>query len=255
MLIPNHPDDDRLAALASRESDATADTTLTAHVSSCDRCTKLVNELGALRAALSELPDVAPSRPLRLLPAVESASPGAADRLGGWARRFFAPVLASGAALALAGTIGTAAPVLQGQQATGGAADGASASVARILAEPAPAASSAEEEFAASEDPAEDAAAGEAGSEPAAAAAAPSDEASRSLVEGAAGDVTQPSAESAAPSAGTGVGTLGLDDGRESAAPDQAPADRSPWPMVLFAGVALMIAALLTRWILAPRAT
>jgi hypothetical protein len=37
--------------------------------------------------------------------------------------------------------------------------------------------------------------------------------------------------------------------------PDQAPADRSPWPMVLFAGVALMIAALLTRWILAPRAT
>jgi hypothetical protein len=254
MLIPNHPDDERLAALASRETDATADTTLTAHVSSCDRCTGLVNELGALRAALSELPDVAPSRPLRLLPAVEPASPGAADRLGGWARRFFAPVLASGAALALAGTIGTAAPVLQGQQATGGAADGASASVARVLAEPAPAASSAEEEFAASEDPAEDAAAGEAGSEPAAAAAAPSDEASRSLVEGAAGDVTQSSAESAAPSAETSVGTLGLDD-RESAVPDQAPADRSPWPMVLFAGVALMIAALLTRWILAPRAT
>ena len=31
-------------------------------------------------------------------------------------------------------------------------------------------------------------------------------------------------------------------------------AERSPWPMVLFAGVALIIAALLLRWILAPRA-
>lgn len=255
MLNSNHPDDERLSALASRETDATADTTLTAHVSSCDRCTGLVNELGALRAALSELPDMAPSRPLRLLPAVEPVSPAAADRLGGWARRFFAPVLASGAALALAGTVGTAAPVLQGPQATGGAADGASASVSRILAEPTPAASSAEEEFAAGEDAAEDAAApaGEAGSEPAAAAAAPSDQASRSVVEGAAGDVTQSTSESAAPTAVTGVGTQGLDDGRESAAPGQAPADRSPWPMVLFSGVALMLAAVLMRWILAPR--
>ena len=30
-------------------------------------------------------------------------------------------------------------------------------------------------------------------------------------------------------------------------------ASRSPWPMVLFAGVALIVAALLMRWILAPR--
>jgi hypothetical protein len=29
--------------------------------------------------------------------------------------------------------------------------------------------------------------------------------------------------------------------------------ERSPWPMVLFAGLALMVAAGLLRWILAPR--
>jgi hypothetical protein len=33
-----------------------------------------------------------------------------------------------------------------------------------------------------------------------------------------------------------------------------APAERSPWPMVLFTGVALMVAAALLRWILVPRA-
>jgi hypothetical protein len=31
--------------------------------------------------------------------------------------------------------------------------------------------------------------------------------------------------------------------------------ERSPWPMVLFAGVALIVAALLLRWILQPRAS
>jgi hypothetical protein len=34
----------------------------------------------------------------------------------------------------------------------------------------------------------------------------------------------------------------------------QAPADRPIWPMVLFTGVALMVAAVLLRWILVPRA-
>jgi hypothetical protein len=32
------------------------------------------------------------------------------------------------------------------------------------------------------------------------------------------------------------------------------PAERSPWPMVLFTGVALMIGAALLRWIVVPRA-
>lgn len=32
------------------------------------------------------------------------------------------------------------------------------------------------------------------------------------------------------------------------------PAERSPWPMVLFSGIALMIGAVMLRWILVPRA-
>jgi hypothetical protein len=32
------------------------------------------------------------------------------------------------------------------------------------------------------------------------------------------------------------------------------PAERSPWPMVLFTGVALMLGAALLRWIVVPRA-
>ena len=69
------------------------------HVSSCVRCTGLVEELGALRASLAELPDLRPHRPLRLLPEVEPSA-RRVDRLGGWARRLFAPVLTAGAALA-----------------------------------------------------------------------------------------------------------------------------------------------------------
>jgi hypothetical protein len=34
----------------------------------------------------------------------------------------------------------------------------------------------------------------------------------------------------------------------------ELPAERSPWPMVLFSGVALMVGAALLRWILVPRA-
>ena len=111
MLIPNHPDDERLSALASRDTDAIADAGLTTHVSSCIRCTELVDELGALRLALADLPDLQPSRPLQLVPPVEADH--TVDRLGGWARRFFAPVLVSGAALVLVGVIGTASPSLQ----------------------------------------------------------------------------------------------------------------------------------------------
>jgi hypothetical protein len=114
MLIPNHPDDERLSALASGDTDATADASLTGHVSSCIRCTDLVDELGALRASLAELPDRAPSRPLRLLPPVEDDA-SRVDRLGGWARRFFGPVLTAGAALALVGLVGTTTPAFRAE--------------------------------------------------------------------------------------------------------------------------------------------
>lgn len=244
MLIPNHPHDERLSALASRESDATADATLTAHVSSCERCAALVDELAALRAALADLPDLAPSRPLRLIPPVEAAPVSAADRLGGWARRFFAPVLASGAALALVGTIGTAAPSFSGPQAGGAESEaGADQRVTLQAEEPQ---ASAEFEAEASE-----AAAG------APSEAAPAEAAASAAITGDAAELrSSPSTEAAAAPEGTdhAVGsTYDFAESDEDRSLDALAAERSPWPMVLVAGVALMVGALLMRWILVPR--
>jgi anti-sigma factor RsiW len=109
MLITNHPDDERLSALASRDPDGVADPALTEHLATCDRCAALVADLGALRATLADLPDLRPPRPLRLLPEAEPA-PDA----GGWIRRLFTPVLTAGAALALVGLVGTTAPIFSG---------------------------------------------------------------------------------------------------------------------------------------------
>lgn len=219
MLIPNHPDDERLSALASRDTDAIADATLTAHVSSCLRCTDLVSELGALRVALAELPDLRPSRPLQLLPPVEADH--AVDRLGGWARRFFAPVIVSGAALVLVGVIGTASPSFPQMGSA--------------------AAPSAERE---------------------AAAAAPSDGAAGpgTAEGGESGESLPAEASDQAEMLGSGDGLTAAGDprasdaaGRDESARTRLDSSRSPWPMVLFAGVALIVAALLMRWILAPR--
>jgi hypothetical protein len=225
MLNQTHPHDERLSALASRDADATDDATLTAHVASCDRCTGLVDELGGLRLALSELPDLAPSRPLQLIPPVAPREPKP-DRLGGWARRFFAPVLASGAALALIGVIGTAAPALD--DLAPGQGDAESFEVA------APAGSEAAAE-----------AGGDSG---AVTGGSPSTQ--RDLSEpqpsgdGAEAFSTEETAADESPPAAAGDDSNRLELEQE----------RSPWPMVLFAGVALMIGAVVIRWILAPRA-
>lgn len=222
MLNQNHPDDEQLSALASHDTDATTDATLTTHVFSCDRCTELVSELGALRTALADLPDVQPSRPLRLLPPVEAKASGI-DRLGGWARRFFAPVLAAGAAVAMVGVVGTAAPALN-QADIGPQGDSAAA-----------------EEFAIP-------GASAAGREPTTLDTAGESDG------GAFTGASEPSPQVVERSEAVDEGaSIFGGDGLE--APDQAvSAERSPWPMVLFAGVALMIAALLMRWILVPRA-
>src|SRR5687768_15920361 len=220
MLNSNHPEDERLSALASRDTDATADTSLTAHLSTCDRCTDLVNELGALRASLADLPDLQPSRPLRLLPAAdEAASPAGADRIGAWVRRFFAPVLTAGAAVAMVGLVGTAAPALDGM-ASSGQAGAAPSTMDLEQAAPEAAAS------AASEDSSERAAAAE-------------------------GDGYAAASDAAA--GGTMSTFGGEDEDEDREALTQLPMERSPWPMVLFTGVALMIAAALLRWILVPR--
>jgi hypothetical protein len=100
-----HPDDERLAALAGGDPDAQADRALREHVSACMRCGSAVQELGMLRAALGELPDLVPSRPLRLLPPIPE--PMAARRTR-WLRRLMAPVAAAGLVVALIGGAGTA---------------------------------------------------------------------------------------------------------------------------------------------------
>ncbi|HYI67449.1 MAG TPA: hypothetical protein VEW95_11035 [Candidatus Limnocylindrales bacterium] len=245
MLIPNHPDDERLSALASRDADATADATLSAHVSTCDRCTELVDELGALRVALADLPDLKPSRPLQLVPPVEADHP--VDRLGGWARRFFAPVLVSGAALVLVGVVGTAGPAFSGQSSAGASSDlneqAAAASAAAAGVD-----TSSASEPAASDAPAlVDASYGAAAPGTAEGAEDGERESLRALASYGVQKAGSPDPLAAAGDAGSGE-AAGAD---ESAAVVES--SRSPWPMVLFAGVALIIGALLMRWILAPR--
>ncbi|HEX2765429.1 MAG TPA: hypothetical protein VHR55_02120 [Candidatus Limnocylindria bacterium] len=218
MLIPNHPDDERLAALASADADATADAELTSHVASCARCAETVTELGALRAALADLPDLRPHRPLRLLTdatdAADAPAPGGADRLARWVRRVFAPVVTAGAALAMVGLVGTTAPLL------GAGAGGA-----------APAFQDAAQESAGGAD---------AGGEGVAAPAA-SETDERNGEEGEVMNLNT-------------FDDRQVEAGRDGDALTTLPAERSPWPMVLFSGVALVVFALLLRWIVVPRA-
>ncbi len=99
-----HPDDERLAALAGGDPEVVSDAALRAHVDSCDQCAETVRELGSLRAALAELPDLVPSRPLQLLPPV--AEPRATARAG-WLRRLAGPAMAAGLVLVVVGAIGS----------------------------------------------------------------------------------------------------------------------------------------------------
>jgi anti-sigma factor RsiW len=234
MLIPNHPHDERLSALASGDPEAVADTALTEHVSSCPRCTDTVADLGALRASLAELPDLRPHRPLQLLPPVPDV-PASADRVGGWARRFFAPMLTAGAALALVGVVGTTNPL-------GGVGfSGAAGQDSGEIGQPVTGAAREGDNGA------------NASGEPAAAGAAPTDGVTLTGPDDAPGGTASEEPVDrqeyqAAPSVAP------AEQGVSDAAPLTATDDRPLWPMLIFAGVAIMIAAGLLRWILAPRA-
>lgn len=231
MLTPNanHPDDERLSALASGDTDATADASLTGHVSTCARCTGIVDELGALRASLADLPDLRPHRPLRLLPEVAEPDPSGLDRLGGWARRFFAPMLTAGAALAMVGVIGTAAPAV----------------MPSAQSESAPAADPETQAELFDASPTEAAGGGADGAAAGAAASA--------VTEDSTAFAAEPTLEAHAATERTAQAP---DDDGEAAADGatRLPVERSPWPMVIFAGVSLMVLAWLLRWILVPRA-
>jgi hypothetical protein len=122
-----HPDDERLAAHASADREAVSDRELVAHLDGCDRCRPIVDELAILRDALALLPDIAPSRPLRLIPPVAepAARPFGARE---WLRRLAAPAMAAGVGLVLVGAVGASG--ITGQfaaQLSGKAAGGSTA--------------------------------------------------------------------------------------------------------------------------------
>ena len=91
MRATSHPDDERLAALCRRRPRRRC-RRRAARARRPLRALRaiVVDELGALRAALAELPDLAPSPPLRLLPPVDEPPVDRAPR-GGWPRRLFVP--------------------------------------------------------------------------------------------------------------------------------------------------------------------
>jgi anti-sigma factor RsiW len=152
----HHPSDEILAALAGDDAEARADQALAAHVASCARCHGLVAELASLRAALSDLPDIAPSRPLQLVPPVPEPAPrkGWLSNLRGLA----APAMLAGAGLMLVGAVGlgglvaggtaggAAQPAAQEDTGTRGLVDGASP-VPNRFATQVPSASGAGEDF------------------------------------------------------------------------------------------------------------
>ena len=115
MLNQPHPDDERLAAIV---GDDPADPALAAHLAACERCTGIVAELRSVRAALAGMPDIAPPRPLRLVPPVAAEQAPA-----GWVgvlRRLTAPAMALAVVLILVGAIGSTGALLQ-SAATGAA--------------------------------------------------------------------------------------------------------------------------------------
>jgi len=151
-------------------------------------------------------------------------------------RRLFAPAMTAGAVLAMVGLVGTTAPLLGGMassgqefqnvgQDLGGGAEQADSSFAETpssgAAEPAGAGGG----FVGVSP--EELTGGEARSDEDA-SAPPSDDSEQFLAPATAGG--------------------------DSAQELSVTAERSPWPMVLFAGIALMIGVLLLRWILVPRA-
>jgi hypothetical protein len=77
-----------------------------------------IDELTLLRSALAELPDLVPSRRLRLLP---PAPEPRATSTAGWLRRLSAPIMAAGLGLVLIGAVGTSG-MLDGFAPAGGAA-------------------------------------------------------------------------------------------------------------------------------------
>jgi hypothetical protein len=114
----DHPSEERLAALAGGDAEATEDRALRVHVEGCAPCTSLLRQLSGLRAAMAELPDVVPTRRLQLVPPVHAPAAPAGWRAA--LRRLAAPAMTLGAGLAILGAVGLGGMAVS--TGTGGAA-------------------------------------------------------------------------------------------------------------------------------------
>jgi hypothetical protein len=231
MITRAHPDPERLSALASDDPDALSDGELTAHVADCAACDGQVRDLRVLRTALAELPDLVPSRPLRLLPPVPEPTETAGWRIG--LRRAFAPLAVAGMVLLLVGGVG----------ATGALGPADAGAFLQGLQFAAPAAPAAME--AATGQPQETAAA--AGMAPDEVA---SPEGSRGQTGAIATDSPRAADASAAPAESLAEVTAGQDTSRDG---DLAMIeDRAGWILAALAGVGLLALALVLRRSVVP---
>jgi hypothetical protein len=228
MTMPNppHPDDERLAAYADADRDVVDDRGLREHLAGCARCSDLVGDLTSLRSMLAELPDITPSRPLRLLPPAPVVTPSR-DGLP-WLRRLVAPTIAAGVGLVLVGGVGVGTAGLfrqSGAAFLSGEAAGGS-----------PGASSA-------------------GQQPAAESSS-SDSMDRGNPSAAFGGATSPvpAPTSVAPSASHAPVTVGQGDKSTNREVTPTPNAATTWLILLVAGLALILVGLVLRFSLQPRA-
>ncbi len=221
----NHPNDERLSALSGADPEALADASLRAHVDGCPKCARTVHELARLTAALGELPDLVPSRPLQLLPPVPEPR-----RAAGWVRRAFAPALAVGAVMVVVGGIGLGSGAASSPAFT---AAGNLRDAASQATQPRPAAASPGQDFGAASG---SRAPSVAGPESATATQAPSSSASPTPSSPA----SEHAAASRQPAAVSTTGGLAAGDGTSL--------------ILLLGGLLLIGAALTLRFVLVPRA-
>jgi hypothetical protein len=221
----NHPDDERLSALSGADPEALADASLRAHVDGCPTCARTVHELARLTAALGELPDLVPSRPLQLLPPVPEPRPAV-----GWVRRAFAPALAVGVVMVVVGAIGLGSGAASSPALTSA---GNLRDLAASAGQPVPAAASPGENFGAASG---SRAPSVVGPESATATQAPSSSASPAISTPA----SERAAASRQPAAVSTTGGLAAGEGTSL--------------IVLLGGLLLIGAALTLRFVLVPRA-
>ena len=238
MQHETHPHDERLAALAGADPEATDDRSLRDHVAGCARCQAVVDDLGLLRSALAELPDLRPSRPLQLLPPVAAPVATRGGALG-VLRRLSAPALAAGLVLILVGTVGSSG-ILEGFAGMGaaGAAPVFQNVGDNLAAESGPEASAAQEGGAAASD-----------------AALNPDVSAYSASPGTRGE----HAGASPTPKGAPAAEAPTDEGRDgdvTALPTTDPFDgRLPWILMLGAGIVLAFGALVLRSTVQPGAS